>query len=78
MQVRDITGARRYLDTGNLPFTEEMKEFHRRKLAERARRQGMEIDLETIIADWSAFSYGEFISGPDWQEKEAAMSGRTY
>jgi methylaspartate mutase epsilon subunit len=78
LQVRDIRGARRYLDTGNLPFTEEMKEFHRQKIAERSRRQGREVDYETIIGDWSAFSWGEFLAGPDWQEKQAAMSGRTY
>jgi methylaspartate mutase epsilon subunit len=72
LQVRDINGARRYLDTGNLPFTKEMKEFHRLKIAERSKKQGRQVDYETVIADWSAMSWGELVSGPDWQEKQAA------
>lgn len=72
LQVRDITGAKRYLDTGNLPFTKEMKEFHKRKIAERSKRQGIEVDYETIIGDWSAFSHGEYLAPPDWQERWAS------
>lgn len=75
-QVRDATGARRYLDTGKLPFTEEMKEFHRRKIADRSASQGKEVDYDTMIGDWTAFSRGEYLSGPDWQEKQLALANR--
>jgi methylaspartate mutase epsilon subunit len=73
LQVRDACGARRYLDTGDLPFTQEMKDFHKEKLAGRARKQGRDVDYENIIADWSALARGELVSGLDWREKQAAL-----
>ncbi len=78
LQVRDATGAKRYLDTGNLPFTNEMKDFHRQKIAERSTKQGKVVDYDTLVGDWTAFSRGEYLSGPDWEEKQAAVSDRTY
>jgi len=50
-----------------------MKDFHRERVAERSRKQGREVDYETVIADWSALSRGELVSGLDWQEKQAAI-----
>ena len=35
MGVRDINGACRFLEFGNLPFSEEIKKFHRAKVAEK-------------------------------------------
>ncbi|MFH1087953.1 MAG: hypothetical protein V1737_05140, partial [Chloroflexota bacterium] len=51
MPARDVTGAVRFLDTGNLPFPSEVKEFHRQKLAERGRIEGREPCLEMMIDD---------------------------
>ncbi|MBI2859075.1 MAG: methylaspartate mutase subunit E, partial [Chloroflexi bacterium] len=48
--VRDGGGAVRMLDCGNLPFTAEMKGFHRRKIAER-RKAGDRKDYQMIIED---------------------------
>ncbi|MFH1088117.1 MAG: methylaspartate mutase subunit E, partial [Chloroflexota bacterium] len=38
--ARDSTGAVRFLECGDLPFTPEIKAFHRGKLAERGRAEG--------------------------------------
>jgi methylaspartate mutase epsilon subunit len=58
---RDATGAVRYLDFGNLPLTKEMKDFHRQKLAERARKIGKQPDYDTIVADMLAISRGSLV-----------------
>jgi methylaspartate mutase epsilon subunit len=54
--VRDITGAARYLDCGNLPFTKEMKEFHRYRIEERKQLEKLESDYELLVKDSLAFA----------------------
>jgi len=49
--ARDKTGAVRFLEFGNLPFTQEVKEFHRERLAERGRAEGRSPGLEMVIDD---------------------------
>ena len=56
--VKDSEGAVRYLDHGNLPFTKEILEFHREKIAEREKRRGRKVDYETIINDFMSISRG--------------------
>jgi methylaspartate mutase epsilon subunit len=51
MVARDNEGAMRYLDHGNLPFTQEIIEFHRQKLAEREKAQGRKIDYKNVVDD---------------------------
>ncbi len=51
MAAKDRTGAARFVDFGNLPFTPDIKEFHRQKLAERGRGEGREIGIETVVED---------------------------
>ena len=41
MTARDCDGAIRYLSTGNLAFSKDVKEFHQHKIAERCRREGL-------------------------------------
>ncbi len=62
--IRDNNGACRYLDFGNLPFTEEIKEFHREKVAERERAEGRKMDLRVVIEDFWAFSKGRIKGEP--------------
>lgn len=50
ISVRDCTGAVRYLDCGNLPFSKEVKDFHRRKVAERKRKESKD-DYQLIVED---------------------------
>ena len=57
--IRDNNGACRYLDFGNLPIPEEVKEFHREKVAEREKAEGRKMDLNVVIQDFWAFSKGK-------------------
>lgn len=56
--VRDNEGAVRYLDPGNVPFTNEILEFHRHKIAERERAQGRKVDYEAVVNDLFSISRG--------------------
>ncbi len=49
--VRDASGAVRYLEHANLPFTPEILEYHRDKIRERERRGGQKVDYEAAIYD---------------------------
>jgi len=61
--VKDMKGAVRYLEFGNLPIPEEAKEFHREKVAERQRAEGRKIDYMVSIEDFWAFSKGRLKGG---------------
>lgn len=61
--VKDCRGAVRYKEFGNLPFPEEVKEFHRERVAEREDVEGRKMDYETIVGDFWAFSKGELKGG---------------
>lgn len=61
MGIKDIKGACRYLDFGNLPIPEEIKDFHREKIAERERIEKRKMDLNVVIDDFWAFSKGKII-----------------
>jgi len=51
LPARDKTGAVRFLECGDLPFTREIKEFHRQKLVERGKAEGRSPGLEMVIDD---------------------------
>ena len=51
-----------FFDTGNLPFSKEIIDFHKEKIAERGRRQNREISYETIIKDLTSVSEGQLVS----------------
>jgi methylaspartate mutase epsilon subunit len=57
--IKDSRGAIRYLDFGNLPFPEEVKKFHREKVAEREKAEGRKMDYDAIVQDFWAFSKGQ-------------------
>jgi methylaspartate mutase epsilon subunit len=59
--VKDCKGAIRYVEFGNLPFSEEVKEFHRQKVAEREKAEGLKADYEMTIRDFWAFSKGQLL-----------------
>ncbi|MBI3965457.1 MAG: methylaspartate mutase subunit E [Chloroflexi bacterium] len=56
MAARDRQGAARYLDCGNLPFDAEIREYHREKIAERARAEGRPVSYDLVIDDVYALS----------------------
>jgi len=59
--IKDVTGACRYLNFGNLPFPDEVKEFHHEKIAERERIEKRKMDYNVVIEDFWAFSKGKII-----------------
>lgn len=63
--ARDSEGAVRYMECGNLPFANDIVEFHREKIAARAKKLGHELDYDTIANDISAISAGFFLSYRD-------------
>jgi methylaspartate mutase epsilon subunit len=64
LPARDNAGAVRLLDTGNLPFTEEIREFHRQKLEERGRQEGRQPSFQMVIDDIYAISKGRLVGRP--------------
>jgi methylaspartate mutase epsilon subunit len=59
--IRDINGAPRYLEFGNLPISEDIKEFHRHKVAEREKAERRKMDYRISIEDFWAPSKGSLI-----------------
>jgi methylaspartate mutase epsilon subunit len=57
--VKDRYGAVRYIEFGKLPIPKEAKEFHRQKVADRARAEGRKIDHLVTIEDLWAFGKGQ-------------------
>jgi methylaspartate mutase epsilon subunit len=62
--VKDCRGAIRWVEFGNLPFPEEVKEFHRQKVAEREKADGTKADYAMTVRDFWAFSKGQLIGKP--------------
>jgi methylaspartate mutase epsilon subunit len=64
MGIKDSHGAIRWKEFGNLPLPEEVKRFHRAKVAERERTEGRKMDYEALIQDFWAFSKGQLVGKP--------------
>lgn len=63
--VRDVKGACRYAEFGNLPLPKEAKEFHREKIREREKAEGRKMDYMVAVEDLWAFSKGKMIGQPN-------------
>ena len=59
--IRDNEGAVRYMDHGNLPFTKEIVEFNKEKIAEREKAQGRKVDYGTVVNDLFSMSAGSLV-----------------
>jgi methylaspartate mutase epsilon subunit len=64
MPVRDASGAIRLLDSGNIPLSAEIKDFHRKKIEERGRQEKREPGLRMVIDDIYAISKGRLVGKP--------------
>ena len=64
MPARDHYGAVRMLDCGNLPFTQDIKDFHREKIAQRAKFEGREVSFQMSIDDIYAISKSRLVGRP--------------
>ena len=64
MPARDNSGAVRLLEIGNLPFTQDLKDFHRQKLEERAQYEKREVNFQMVIDDVYAIGKGFLVGRP--------------
>jgi methylaspartate mutase epsilon subunit len=51
MVMRDAQNAVRYLDPGNIPLPNEVREYHKQKLAEREKKEGRKLDFAMVVQD---------------------------
>ncbi|HKL76068.1 MAG TPA: methylaspartate mutase subunit E [Halanaerobiales bacterium] len=58
LPARDINGAVRYLNFGKLPFSQEIKQFHRGKIEERAIKEEKDAGFQMAIDDIYAIGKG--------------------
>jgi len=61
MGVKDAEGAMRYFNTGNLPFTKEIIDYHKDKITQRESKQGITVGYDTLVNDIYAVSKGYLV-----------------
>lgn len=49
MGVRDVDGVERWLDAGDLPFSKDILDFHKEKLAKRSKKLGRPVGYEDLV-----------------------------
>ncbi|MHC1719319.1 MAG: methylaspartate mutase subunit E [Clostridiaceae bacterium] len=64
LPARDNNGAIRVLNMGNLPFGQELKDFHRTKIEERAKAEKREVSFQMVIDDVYAIGKGRLVGRP--------------
>ena len=64
LPCRDNDGAVRILNTGNLPFTDDLKQFHADKIQERAKAEKREASFQMVIDDVYAIGKGRLVGRP--------------
>lgn len=51
MVMRDAENAVRYWDPGDIPLPDEVKQYHREKLASREKKEGRPLDFRMVVSD---------------------------
>jgi methylaspartate mutase epsilon subunit len=64
LPARDNNGAIRVLNMGNLPFGQDLKDFHREKIEERAKAEKREVSFQMVIDDVYAIGKGRLVGRP--------------
>jgi len=64
LPCRDNDGAVRILNLGNLPFTQELKDFHAEKIAQRAAAENRKASFQMVIDDVYAIGKGRLVGRP--------------
>lgn len=65
LPARDNDGAIRVLDAGSLPLSKDLLDFHKGKLAERAKVENREASFEMVIDDVYAIGLGHLVGRPN-------------
>ena len=68
LPARDNDGKIRILEFGNLGLSEEIKDFHRNKIKERADFEGREVSFQLTVDDIYAVSQGSLVGRPQRKE----------
>ena len=66
LPCRDNDGAIRILNTGNLPFTQDLKDFHAAKIEERAKVEGRKASFQMVVDDVYAIGKGRLVGRPKY------------
>ncbi len=64
LPARDMNGAVRLLDCGNLPFSEDLKKFHRDKMEERGKAERRPVSFQMVVDDIYAIGKGHLVGHP--------------
>ena len=64
LPCRDNNGAVRILNVGNLPFTQDLKDFHAAKIDERAQFEKRKASFQMVIDDVYAIGKGRLVGRP--------------
>lgn len=62
--IRDNLGAVRVFDFGDIPMPEDIRAFHRDKIAERAKAENREASFDMVVDDVRAISASKLIGRP--------------
>jgi methylaspartate mutase epsilon subunit len=65
LPARDNDGCIRILEFGNIGFSEEIKDFHKKKISERAKLENREVSFQLTVDDVYAVSNGKLIGKPN-------------
>ena len=66
LPCRDNNGAVRILEMGNLPFTQELRDFHKSKIEERARAEKRAASFQMVVDDVYAIGKGRLVGRPKY------------
>ena len=66
LPCRDNEGAVRILETGNLPFSDDLKAFHAEKIALRAAAENRKASFQMVIDDVYAIGKGRLVGRPKY------------
>jgi len=64
LPARDNTGAVRLLDCGNLPFSNDVKDFHRERMEERGKSENRAVSFQMVVDDIYAIGKGHLVGRP--------------
>ena len=64
LPARDNNGAIRVLNMGNLPFGQDLRDFHKAKIEERAKAEKREVSFQMVIDDVYAIGKGRLVGRP--------------
>ncbi len=66
LPCRDNDGAVRILAMGNLPFSQDLKDFHAAKIEQRAKAEGRKASFQMVVDDVYAIGKGRLVGRPKY------------